>query len=419
MSRSLSLKAYLALTRRESDRTHQHDPAAERPAGRLLWLHTTRPEKAAALAGLGLRLMAQLHGTRALLTVPAGEAAALDLPEALLVHEAPSDNPGDIAGFLDHWRPDVGLWLGDMLRPAFLAAAQDRAIPLLLLEADRPSLESRRLRFLPDPAGQILQCFDTIFARSDDAARRLRRFTRGTIRIEESGQVTEYGPAPGCNAQNLEELTGALSGRPVWLAAHLQPEELRLVLRAYRAALRLAHRLLLVIAPDNPHTAQEMAAACAEEGWRLCRWDEGEMPQENNQILISADPRELGLWYRAAPITLMGSSLTSGHGGRAPHDAAALGSAILYGPGVRRHLDAYSSLARAGAARIVKDADSLAQALTHLMAPDQAAAMARGGWDIVTEGATVTDQITARVQDILDGGPDDAANGRRAGTGAG
>jgi hypothetical protein len=61
MPRSLSLKAYLALTRRESDRTLRHDPTAERPAGRLLWLHATRAEKAAALAGLGQRLMAQMR----------------------------------------------------------------------------------------------------------------------------------------------------------------------------------------------------------------------------------------------------------------------------------------------------------------------------------------------------------------------
>ena len=62
----------------------------------------------------------------------------------------------------------------------------------------------------------------------------------------------------------------------------------------------------------------------------------------------------------------------------------------------------YSRLAKAGAARIVKDSDSLSSALSQLTAPDQVAAMAHAGWETVSEGAEVSDQIISLAQTLLD-----------------
>ena len=98
----------------------------------------------------------------------------------------------------------------------------------------------------------------------------------------------------------------------------------------------------------------------------------------------------------------MGSSLISGHGGRDPFEPAALGSAILYGPNVSRYLPAYSRLASAGAARIVRDAETLAGAITRLSAPDQAALMAHAAWEVSSDGAEATDRLMNLVQDVLD-----------------
>jgi 3-deoxy-D-manno-octulosonic-acid transferase len=40
--------------------------------------------------------------------------------------------------------------------------------------------------------------------------------------------------------------------------------------------------------------------------------------------------------------------------------------------------------------------------VSRLIAPDQAAAMAHAGWDVISKGAAVTDKITDLIQDILD-----------------
>jgi 3-deoxy-D-manno-octulosonic-acid transferase len=118
---------------------------------------------------------------------------------------------------------------------------------------------------------------------------------------------------------------------------------------------------------------------------------------------LLADTRgEMGLWYRLATIAMMGSSLLPGMGGSDPNEPASHGAAIIYGPNVGRYLPSYRRYASAGGARIVRDADTLAAAVAHLIAADRSAAMAHAAWEVATVGAEVTDQILALLHDILD-----------------
>ena len=118
--------------------------------------------------------------------------------------------------------------------------------------------------------------------------------------------------------------------------------------------------------------------------------------------MVTDDPGDRGLFFRVAPVSFLGSSLVQGNGGCDPLDAAALGSAVLYGPKVRHFMASYTRLAAAGAARIVNDADALGTAVSRLIAPDQAATMAHAGWDVISQGAALTDRVVDLVQDALD-----------------
>lgn len=400
MARSLGLSAYLAFARRETPRLG--DIQSDRPQGQVLWLHSADAARADCLARLALRLKAQREDLNLILTTSPGHPLPRDLPKGVFAQTCPTENPQDVDRFLNHWKPDAGLWLGTWLRPALIVAAHQRGVPLFLLDADEPSLESRRWRLMPEPVKATLIRFEKILAHSDDAARRLRHLIQGFDRVQTSGPLLHDSPALPCNEADREGLAAAIGGRPVWMASQIQAQELDTILAAHRAASRMSLRTLLVLVPDNACDALDIAHRCRQDGWRVGRWDDGDMPEQNTQILISEDKSELGLWYRVAPVTLMGSSLISGHGGRDPLEPAALGSAVLYGPGVRDYLDSYSRLAQAGAARIVKDAASLGAALRLVSAPDQAATMAHAGWEVISEGAEVTDQIIALVQDALD-----------------
>ena len=85
-----------------------------------------------------------------------------------------------------------------------------------------------------------------------------------------------------------------------------------------------------------------------------------------------------------------------------PYCAASHGCAILYGPRVADYSDRYLKLAEAGAARQIRDSDTLAAAVGQISAPDVAAQMAFAAWQVTSDGAELTDAVIDRVLSHLD-----------------
>ncbi len=399
--RPFSLTAYLALARGHDRLVAEAEHWADRPAGPMLWLHSDTRTRLETLLTLIKRLRHQREDFSLLLTCDsaAGETFEID---GHIISPPPSESLSDVHRFLDHWRPDVAIWAGNGLRPALIHEAAKSGTQLLLVDAADATWRQPSKRFLPDASAGALSFFHNILAQDAKSATRLRRMGVAANRIEVASPVEpEIFPLSSHDGLH-EELTAALAGRPVWLGAYIQHDEADAVLRAHRRAARLAHRLLLVIVPAEAKDEPAIAAQCHEIGLRLARWEHGEMPDENTQVLLAEDDSELGLWYRLAPLCFLGGSLAGKTGGVSPMMAAALGSAILYGPNVGRHLEAYSRLVAAGAARIIKDMESLSAAVSHLIAPDRAAAMAHAGWNVVSAGAETADLVLDQINDWLD-----------------
>lgn len=399
MARHVGLAAYRALTRRGAPHGAGRTP---RPDGVLAWIHCPRAARRKAAEELARRLIHHDPGLSVLLTL--GEADRLEPIDdpALVTCPAPDEDGGSLSAFFGHWRPDLLVWLTGDLRPPLLAQARRAGLPMMLAEAEEHAFDEPRFRLRSSQTRRILQRFSVICANSTETARRLQRLGADPERIEITGPLQDAGAALPCNDDDRDDLAAELAGRPVWLAAMVHREELATVLEAHRRASRLAHRLLLVLVPDDPEDAGDFAELMGQQGWRYLRWSEGDTPREDSQILLADTRGEMGLWYRLAPVTFVAGSLRRGMKGHDPYEPAALGSAVLYGPFVAHHLPAYTRLAQAGAARLIRDADSLAQGLGRMLAPDQAAAMAAAAWDVATEGAELTDRVTAWVTDILD-----------------
>lgn len=407
MARSLGLTAYRALVRRREVRGEP--PDEPRPDGELVWIHAPEPGSLLAVLDLATRLCALRYELRVLITVPeetslpASQARALETAQdTIIVQQQPGEHPDSVAAFLAHWKPDTCLWLWGVLRPNLILATAERGCPMILLDADSRGFDQRRDRWLSDLTRHLLSHFESTLARSAKGKRRLIQLGRPAAQVEETPPLVAGGQALSCPETDLSDLAEALGGRPVWFAVALHAEEIATTLAAHRQAMRLSHRLLLILMPATAQdTAQAMAMA--EEGQFVVRsWDDAGLPDDNTQILVASDRVDRALFYRVAPVSFMGSTLVADPGGLDPFEAAALGSAVLYGPKVRDFMPSYKRLAAAGAARIVNDATALGTAVSHLIAPDQAATMAHAGWDVISQGAALTDRVVDLVQDALD-----------------
>lgn len=398
--RSLSLAAYRVLSWGVQSKSGSSD--MQRPEGELLWIHVEEPGRLRVVDDFCRRLLPLRPGLSVLLTAPAeADLTAWGTCVAPLVN-LPAEHAGAARGFLDHWRPDMGIWIGGGLMPNLITRAEDRDIPLILVEADVDVKMARSGRWLPDISRYTLDCFDQILATSEDTARQIRRLGIPTNKVTVSPPLRVSPNPHPWPEDELIETTHAFAGRPVWLAAWVQDKEFISILSAHRQAMRMLPRLALVLHVADVDEIAPLQRRLSSMDLRCANWDDGQHIEDTTQVILSSDPEDLGLWHRVSAVTFMGSSLERGAGGRDPLISAALGSTVIHGPHVSKHQDDYDRLDQADAALQVKSATELGDGVVALLAPDRTADMALAGWQVVTEGAPQVDLLIDMVQDALD-----------------
>lgn len=373
-----------------------------RPKGKLLWVHATSAHRLAALRDVAARLKSHYPELSIISTwetiVPVSAATVQD---EITVGALPEDTPSEMRLFLDHWAPDLCIWAGGQLRRTLTRYLADADIPTLLTDIEMDELPSRASRWWPDQRAKLLNSFSAILLPDQHISDSLQRTGIPEHRITVTGPLAQSALPPGCGHEDLAQMQEVLAGRPVWLASHVKLEELTSILNAHRKVLKLLHRLLLVVSLDNWADLEAARAIIRGSGLTFADWDNGEEPAEPHQALL-CDRDDLGLWYRLAPVTLVAGSLERKFPGNSPLDAAALGSAILFGKGITEHAAIYHNLQKVGAAVQVRSVGELADEVLRLSAPDLAAEMALAGWAFVTQGSRTTDRLLEIAQDLLD-----------------
>ncbi|WP_145107977.1 3-deoxy-D-manno-octulosonic acid transferase [Cereibacter sediminicola] len=361
----------------------------QRPLGKLVWLHAPSRESARPMAELGRRIILD-EGFPVLLTTHAPVSSG----GILIVQTPPPDTQAAAADFLDHWRPDAAFMAEGELRPTLIQAASDRGVPLALVDGVAPRILPGRESWWPGQMRNLLGRFSHIFAVNEAAARAFRKAGSPTQVTQVAGRLEEGSLALPCTEAERAAMARLLATRQVWLAAGLPVEEEAAVIAAHHAALKLAHRMLLIVVPQEPDRAGPLAERFEAEGWKVARRAADEEPDAETEVFVADGAAELGLWYRLAQVTWLGGSLSTGCV-LDPLEAASLGSALIHGPRAGSHGVTLARLTAARASMTVETARDLAEALADLLAPDRVARLAHAGWAVASEGTEVTDRVVA------------------------
>lgn len=392
----------LAAYRTESRRTvaPPFAPVAPRPVGELVWLHADEPGGGRAKYDLARELL-QMRDDLTVLVTANNHSQAPEL-EGLILDQVPDEHPDYTEAFIGHWAPDTTLWMWGGLRPNLILSTWKNGAPMYVIDAGQDGFDRSKEGWLPEVPRNLLAHFDGWLTRSEAAKLRLEQLGCPKDQVEHVPPLQPLGQTLPFVDSDLEELRAELTGRPVWFARGITAHELPFVLEAHKNAMRSAPRLILILEPAENTDIASMISSFAEAEFRHASWNEGALPNESAQILLADTQEDTGLWFSLASVSFLGQSLDPDGKGCDPYQAAAHGSAVLYGPHVDAYLRSYSRLAASGAARLISDAQSLSTAVARLTSPDQAATMAMAAWDVVTAGAAATERISALVSEALD-----------------
>jgi 3-deoxy-D-manno-octulosonic-acid transferase len=355
-----------------------------RPAGPLVWLHAASVGELASVLPLIAHIAAREIGVLVTTgTVTSSELADERLPPGVIHQFVPVDVPRYVRRFLDHWRPDLALFVESDLWPNRIIEAARQRVPMILVNGRLSENSYRRWQYLPAAIVNLLQRFDLCLARGAADADRLSAL--GAPRIVTAGDLKLDVPAPPCNDIDLAALRAAIGARPVIAAASTHEGEESASIEAHARLRADFPGLLTLIAPRHPERGAGVIDLAAAHGLTAALRTRGEVPTPTTDIYVADTVGELGLIYRLAPVVFVGGSLVR-HGGQNPIEPAKLGAAILHGPHVWNFAEIYAALDAARGAVPVADAGGLGAAFAKLLGEPAARQQAADAARITVEG---------------------------------
>lgn len=367
--------------------------ACPRPAGPLVWLHAASVGEAQAILSLVHRLVAG-DARHVLVTTGTVTSAALladRLPARAFHHYVPVDRLPWVRRFLDHWQPDLALWVQSELWPNLVLETAGRGIPMAIINGRMSERSMGRWERLPGLIRPMLATFDLCLAANDDHARRFAALGARDVRM--LGNLKFAADPLPVDAARRAELAAMTAGRSLWLAASTHDGEEQAALAAHQALSGRVPGLLTVIVPRHPDRGAAIARLAAESSLATARRAAGEPVGADTAVYVADTMGEMGLFYERAGIVFVGGSITP-RGGHNPIEPALFDCAILHGPDMANNREIAAELAERQAARVVADGAALTAALAQLFDDDaMRASMAEAARQVALDNRAVLDRV--------------------------
>jgi 3-deoxy-D-manno-octulosonic-acid transferase len=401
--------AYLAQRRRRGKedplrfRERRGLASMARPQGPLVWIHAASVGEVTATLGLIERLLDARPELAVLVTTATVTSACLlkdRLPERARHQFVPADLPHWVARFLDHWHPELALWIESELWPNLVLATNARSTPMVLVNGRLSARSYRRWQHWPGLIRPMLNAFALTLAQDQQQAGRFRSL--GARRVEMVGDLKSAAAPLPFERSELLQLRIGIGPRPVWLAASTHAGEEEIASQVHRTLIEKYPGLLTIIAPRHPARADEITAMLEGQGLCVSRRSHSGSVVRETDVYLADTIGELGILFRLCGIAFIGGSLVA-KGGHNPLEAARLDCAILYGPDMSNCAGIAAALAAASAAETVTGAETLARAVAALLADrDLRAARAAAASRVAAAGNGVLDLVLERLGPWLD-----------------
>ncbi len=376
---------------------------APRPQGALVWIHAASVGESLSALPIIKRLLEASDRPHILVTtgtLTSARIMAERLPEGALHQYVPVDLLYPVRRFLDHWQPDLALWIESEFWPNLMLETHRRGIPMVLVNARISKRSFAIWRRLPFAIRPLLETFSLALGQDDTEAERLTAL--GAKKVAAPGNL-KYVAAPlPADETELARMEEMCRGRTVWLAASTHPGEEEIASEIDRKLRARFPDLLTIIVPRHPGRGAAIDRILRAEGHIVARRSTGGAAEPETDIYLADTLGELGLFYRLAGAVFIGGSLVN-HGGQNPLEAGQLGCAIVLGPHTENFRKIVPEMLTGDAAIEIADGEGLAKAMTRLLSdPALCEKMGQRAAEIAGSKQAVLDEILSLIMPFID-----------------
>ena len=330
-----------------------------RPDGQVVWIHAASVGESLSILPLIERVHSDHPSWSVLVTTGTVTSARLmkdRLPKGAMHQYVPADRVSYVRRFLEHWKPNLALWVESEFWPNLVIETRASAVPMVVVNGRMSETSFKGWLKNRAMIKRLLSAFQLVLARDEIDAERFR--TLGAKNVDVPGNLKfACGPLP-VDDQALKTLQGQMGKRPRWLAASTHAGEEAICGRIHLALKHESPNLLTIIVPRHPERGSAVADELKAIDLNVAHRTAGDPITPETDIYIADTMGELGLFYRLSDIVFIGKTLAGG-GGQNPIEPAQLSCALVFGPDMSNFENNANALIVAGGAYEAQDEQHL------------------------------------------------------------
>ena len=348
----------------------------ERGEGFLIWFHVASVGEAMSILPLIDGCIKEKKINRILIT-------SITLSSGKILEKRFNNNPKinhqflplDIISlinkFLNHWKPNLSIFIDSEIWPNLILKISEKKIPLLLVNARITKKSFDRWKLVMGFAKKIFGKFDLCIASNNES--------ENFLKILGSKNIKNYGNLKFSNIKNdIKKLDlnflNKIKNRKVWCAASTHPSEEIICAEAHLKIKKNYNNILTIIIPRHIDRVKTIKEELSKFNINVLLVTELNNFDDKTDILLVNSYGEALKFYDISKYVFLGKSLVQSlikDSGQNPIEPARLGCKILHGPYVSNFAETYNYLKKLGITKEVNDSNKLSLSLIEELQKDK------------------------------------------------
>ena len=266
--------------------------------------------------------------------------------------------------FLNHWKPNLSIFIDSEIWPNLILQISREKIPLLLINARITKKSFDRWKLIISFAKKIFEKFDLCVASNKESENFLKIL--GAKNIKNYGNLKFSNIKTNLNKELNPDFLNKIKNRKIWCAASTHPTEEILCAKSHIKIKESYNNILTIIIPRHIDRIEKIKKELSNLNLKIALYSKLDQINTNTDIILIDSYGEASKFYNISKCVFVGKSITKFlimNSGQNPIEPARLGCKILHGPNVRNFVEIYGYLKTLGVTKQINNSDELSLSL--------------------------------------------------------
>jgi len=341
----------------------------ERGEGFLIWFHVASIGEAMSIIPLIDACIKEKRFDRILvtsITLSSGKILEKKFKNNPKINHQflPLDMISFINKFLEHWNPNISVFIDSEVWPNLILKISEKKIPLLLINARITKKSFDRWKLATNFAKKIFEKFDLCIASNSQTENFLEAL--GSKNIKNYGNLKYSNVKDEINKELNINFLNEIKDRKIWCAASTHPSEEILCANVHLKIKENYKNVLTIIIPRHIDRIKKITEQLSKLNINLILSSELDKINNKTDIVLVNSYGEARKFYNISKYVFLGKSLIKAlikDGGQNPIEPARLGCKILHGPYVSNFEEIYDYLKKLEVTKQIESSEDLSLSL--------------------------------------------------------